>query len=247
MHRIAGRTDIGCKRSHNEDAFGISRVGDGYIVVVADGMGGHSGGEVASDMAVDSYITELTNQLDGNEPVKFAMSSAGNVAHCAIRQKARDEKKLATMGTTLVAAWVDGDLVSVAHAGDSRCYLLSQGLFRQLTVDHSVVQEMYEGGAITEEEMEKSPMKNLLTNSLGAAQEIVEFSFLQRQVFPGDKLLLCSDGLTNTLTDDEILALLNEEFWDVDHCAERMIEESLENGARDNVTVVIVEITSMDD
>jgi len=242
VHKLAGKTDVGCKRDNNEDAFGSSVCDAGTIAVVADGMGGHHGGEIASELAVDCFLEELQRLLDGGENVQNAMSSAGNVAHCAIRQRGMQDDELDKMGTTLVAALLQEKDLYMVHAGDSRAYLLHGDELKQITVDHSVVQQMIDGGAITEEEGEKSPFKNLLSNSLGAAQEIVEFTFQHFSVEDGDRILLCSDGLTNTLSFEQISDIMGNIFEDVDHCVEQLIEQSLAHNAQDNVTAVVLQV-----
>ncbi len=241
MHKVAGKTDIGCLRKNNEDAYGIIRTESGLITVVADGMGGHNGGEVASDLAVTCFLDELPRRLDADPP-QYAMSGAGNVAHCAIRQRSKDSEQLAKMGTTLVAAYFEESVAHICYAGDSRAYLLQGGEFNQVTRDHSVVQQMLDGGAITEDEIDNSPFRNLLTNSLGAAQEIVEFTYMAQPVYSGDRLLLCSDGLTNTLSFEQISEIVSNEFNSVEDCVELLVEQSLAHKVTDNVTVIVVEV-----
>lgn len=241
-HKLVGKTDIGCKRENNEDAFGNNVSEAGLIAIVADGMGGHNGGEVASDLAVNCFLDELPRRLAAGDDIEYAMSGAGNVAHCAIRQRAQQNVELSKMGTTLVAALLKENELYLVHAGDSRAYLLHDGEFNQITQDHSVVQQMIDGGAITEEESEHSPFKNLLSNSLGAAQEIVEFTFQHRHVEDGDRILLCSDGLTNTLSFEQIGDIMANIFESVDVCVEQLIEQSLALGAHDNVTAVVLEV-----
>lgn len=241
MHQVAGKTDIGCKRSNNEDAFGISRIEQGLLAVVCDGMGGHHGGEVASELAVNCFLTEVPRLLQQGEPVQYALSGAGGVAHCAIRQRAAEKPELDKMGTTLVAIFLQGCDLFVAHAGDSRCYLHDGKNLRQITRDDSVIQQMLDAG-LAEADIVNSPFRNLLSNSLNAVQELVSFSFNQFKVEWGNRLLLCSDGLTNTLSFQEIDVMMGDQRLTVDQCAEQLITKSLAKNAADNVTVVVIEI-----
>ena len=241
MHQVAGKTDIGCKRSNNEDAFGINRVEQGLLAVVCDGMGGHHGGEVASELAVNCFLTEFPRLLQQGEPMQYALSGAGNVAHCAIRQRAVENPELGKMGTTLVAIFLQGCDLFVAHAGDSRCYLHDGKALQQITRDDSVVQQMLDAG-LSETDVANSPFRNLLSNSLSAAQEMVGFSFNQYRLAWGNRLLLCSDGLTNTLSFQEIDAIMGDKHLTVDQCVENLIASSLAKKVSDNVTVVVVEV-----
>lgn len=242
MHQVAGRTDIGCKRSNNEDAFGISRIEEGLLAVVCDGMGGHHGGEIASELAVNCFMAEVPRLLAAREPMKYLFAGAGNLAQCAIRQHARDNPGLEKMGTTLVGALVMGRDVFITHAGDSRCYVHDGVQMIQITRDDSVIQRMVDSGGVTEEDMINSPFKNMLTNSLSASQDLVAFSYKHAQLDWGNRLLLCSDGLTNTLGNDMIADILGDKSLTVEACVDKLIAKSLEHKAADNVTVVVIEI-----
>jgi protein phosphatase len=241
VHQIAGLTDIGCKRTNNEDAFGISRIEQGLLAVVCDGMGGHHGGEIASELAVNCFLKEVARQLQAGEPVHYAMSGAGNVAHCAVRQRAAAEPGLEKMGTTLVAACLQGLDLFVLNAGDSRCYLRDGKETRQITRDDSVIQQMVDSG-IPAADLVNSPFRNLLTNSVSAAQELVGFAFGHFRVDWGNRLLLCSDGLTNTLSLAEIDDMMSDYRLTVDQCVNQLIARSLANNAADNVTVILIEV-----
>jgi serine/threonine protein phosphatase PrpC len=241
VHQVAGKTDIGCKRSNNEDAFGISRIEQGLLAVVCDGMGGHHGGEVASELAVNCFLTEVPRLLQQGEPLQYALSGAGNVAHCAIRQRATENPELDKMGTTLVAVLLQGCDLFVTHAGDSRCYLHDGKNLVQLTRDDSVIQQMLDAG-LSEADIVNSPFKNLLSNSLNAVQEMVKFSFNQFQVEWGNRLLLCSDGLTNSISFEAIDVIMANRHMTVNQCAEQLIAKSLANNASDNITVIVIEV-----
>ena len=241
-HRVAGKTDVGCKRSNNEDAYAVSHLGSGLLAVVADGMGGHHGGEIASELAVNCYVAEVQRQLDKGEVPQYAMTGAGQVAHTAIRQRGKQSPVLGKMGTTLVSVYLRGHDLHAIHAGDSRCYVFDGQLLQQVTRDDSVVQQMIDGGALQAADAEKSPFRNLLTNSLSASQELVSFSYQRFPVQKGNRILLCSDGLTNTLSLDQISAIMTNQLSSVERCVEQLIEQSLAHNAQDNVSVVVIEV-----
>lgn len=241
MHQVTGKTDIGCKRSNNEDAFGISHIEQGLLAVVCDGMGGHHGGEIASELAVNCFLAEVPRLLKAGETVQHALSDAGNVAHCAIRQHASDKPELDKMGTTLVAVFLQGCDLYVVNAGDSRCYVHDGKELKQITRDDSVIQQMIDAG-LSEADIANSPFRNLLSNALNATQELVKFSIEQFHLAWGNRLLLCSDGLTNTLSFQEINVMMGDQRITVEQCAEQLIATSLAKNAADNVTVIVIEI-----
>lgn len=240
-YQVAGRTDIGCKRSNNEDAFGISRIPQGLLAIVADGMGGHHGGEVASELTVNCFLSEVPRLLEAGDAPQYAMTGAGNLAHCAIRQRSRQAYDLDKMGTTLVAVFLRDHDLHVIHAGDSRCYLHNGRELQQVTRDDSMVQQMMDNGGFTEADMANSPFRNVLTNSLSAAQELVGFSYQRFPVEQGYRILLCSDGLTNTLGVSEIDDMIGAQYQSPEHCVDQLIQRSLDLGAADNVTVIVIE------
>jgi len=241
VHQVTGKTDIGCKRSNNEDAFGISHIEQGLLAVVCDGMGGHHGGEIASELAVNCFLSEVPRLLKAGEQVQHALSGGGQVAHAAIRQRAVENPELEKMGTTLVAVFLQGCDLYVANAGDSRCYLHNGKELKQITRDDSVIQQMLDAG-LSQADIANSPFRNLLSNALNAMQELVTFSFTPLRVEWGNRLLLCSDGLTNTLSFQEIDAMMGDHRLTVEQCAEQLIAKSLAKNAADNVTVVVIEI-----
>lgn len=245
-HSIAGKTDVGCKRSNNEDSFAISQLEQGLLAIVADGMGGYHGGEVASELAVNCFVNEVQRQLSQDEVPQYALTGGGQVAHTAIRQHARNHPELGKMGTTLVSIFLRGHDLHVIHAGDSRCYVYDGKILQQVTRDHSVVQQMIDGGALQEEDAEKSPFRNVLTNSLAASQELVSFSYQRFPVQKDNRILLCSDGLTNTLSLQQISAIMTNQTTSVERCAEQLIEQSLAHEAQDNVTVIVVQVGDKD-
>ncbi|MBI5189202.1 MAG: Stp1/IreP family PP2C-type Ser/Thr phosphatase [Nitrospirae bacterium] len=247
----AGRTDVGRKREHNEDSLGVF---DGLgLYLVADGMGGHAAGEVASGIAVDTVRAfigstaegAVTNWPFGPDP---ALSPGANrlaagikLANMAIRAEARTNPTEKGMGTTIVAVLMDGDTAHVAHVGDSRVYVLGGGVLTRLTTDHSFVEEMVANGSLTPEQARAHPMKNLITRALGSKDE-VKVDITSRPLRAGEIYLLCSDGLSGMLTDGEITRIISDNSTDMAACAETLISRANENGGLDNITAVLLRV-----
>lgn len=235
---VAGITDIGCVRSANEDSifFAVDNESSLMVAVVADGMGGHAGGAVASSMATsvfrDSWAARSDKLLDHQWLLE-------NISHAneLIWQRAVADPGLAQMGTTIVAVLVHERVLHIAHVGDSRCYRLKDNSLDQLTSDHSVVQDMVNKGLMTREEAERSPIKNYLTRSVGTAPEI-EIDIKSFTVLEGEKLLICSDGLTNMLSDSEIMELMIASR-NPSLISDELLSNALQRGAFDNISVVV--------
>jgi len=237
------QTDKGCVREMNEDSGRLVRPNDpaqhaarGVLLIVADGMGGHSAGEVASQMAAD-LTSRLYYQSQGpaHEALRDAVAEANRRIFAAA---AADEAKRG-MGTTCTALAIRGAEASVAHVGDSRCYMLRAGEFYQLTEDHSAVMEMVRHGLITKEEARTHEDKNVILRALGTTPEVEVAMNEPFGVREGDRFLLCSDGLHDLVTDDEIAAALSG-AEDLHAACERLIELAKERGGHDNITVGIV-------
>lgn len=232
---MAGLTHPGQVRDRNEDAYLIRP--ESGLAVLADGMGGHQAGEVASAMAVD-LITQHILETDAESPTA-AILQAIHIANEAILEAARSKPEYAGMGTTVVVAQFHGNKLSIVHVGDSRLYLYRGGRLTQITQDHSMVQELLNRGLITEEEARTSANKNLVTRALGvdtAVQpDITEQNFRKEDIY-----LLCSDGLTDVLTDAEIERILMQHRLTLDEAAQQMVEEVNARGGPDNVSVVLV-------
>ena len=234
--RAYGLSDIGKLRPINEDSFYLPREGERFCAV-ADGMGGHTAGEVASAMAIDVFSQELRacDKLGSS-----ALHRAVERANGAVYEKSRSMEKLSGMGTTLVAALVRGKQVSVVNVGDSRAYLINQRGIRQITRDHSVVQMMVERGELTAEMAKSYPGKNLITRAVGTEMTVLCDIFRQ-EATKGDFLLLCSDGLSNLLDDQEVL-------FEVVHgvnkgrCCQRLLDIAISRGSPDNVTAVLISL-----
>ncbi|HRH14709.1 MAG TPA: Stp1/IreP family PP2C-type Ser/Thr phosphatase [Azonexus sp.] len=246
---FAIRTDVGKVRRHNEDAvFGDAALG---LMILADGMGGHNAGEVASTMATSLLANSLIGTLDGREPQQFD-TDGQRVAHSKLRERigeANAEIYLAGhnqpyyygMGTTLVVAWFYDNLLTVAHLGDSRAYRLRKNCFERLTRDHSLLQQQVDSGIISAEDARWSIGRNLVTQALGVnvtvAPEIKDFP-----VEPGDLYLLCSDGLTEMLDDMEIGRTLEILGANVGAAAEHLVKMANDNGGPDNVSVILIRV-----
>ena len=229
--RVGSKTDRGRVRELNEDALGYHD----HLFAVADGMGGHEAGEIASAIAVESI---LASDMD-LEPKK-ALESAVLQANQAILDRIDLQPELAGMGTTLVVLTFREDQAYVAHVGDSRIYLLSQNSLQQKTQDHSLVAELVKNGGLTEAEAKSHPQRNILTRALGAKGEL-EIEINSFPVTNGDKVLLCTDGLTGMLQDIEIRELLSQ-TKDPQEIAENLVRAANEKGGNDNISVIIIEI-----
>ena len=234
-------TDIGRKRSSNQDAFCHARLASGVqFMVLCDGMGGHRGGNVASEIAVRSFSELLTDRLtEVLRPKELKSLLSGMIARVSflISQTAAETPELAGMGSTVVLAVRCGKKICIAHVGDSRAYLYRDGTLRRLTKDHSLVQEMVDRNEISPEEAESHPHRNVITRTLGYAEDS-QPEILFSDVRDGDVFLLCTDGLTVPLRDQRILELLRENPPEA--VTPLLISEALQGGGPDNITVGIL-------
>jgi len=235
----AAATDPGRVRSHNEDALWprpegaeVARGEEAgpFLTAVADGMGGHVGGEVASAVAIEAAIAA------GGEVVERVRA-----ANLAVVDTARRRPRLAGMGTTLTLALLSGQVLEIAHIGDSRAYLLREGALEQLTRDHSLVAEMVASGELRPEEAPVHPFRSVITRALGM-ESSVAVDRVQRGLLPGDRVLLCSDGLTTMLEDGQVAALLAGRAGP--EAAAALIEAANQAGGFDNISVVVVDVAS---
>jgi PPM family protein phosphatase len=232
----AALTDRGRKRPSNEDAFGYS-VEDG-VFVVCDGMGGAAAGEVASSLAVDEVL-RVFQKHNGSAVLPRDAEEAIAVANRTIYSRARRNDNLSGMGTTLVAAVVRDQHVWVLNIGDSRCYRLRAGRLKQVTLDHSLVEEQVRMGRMTRSEAARSPLRNMITRALGTQSQVTPDCF-DFEAEPGDLLLLCSDGLTREVPDRTIEFLISSDLPLEDRCV-RLVEAAKKAGGHDNITCVLVE------
>jgi protein phosphatase len=243
-------TDTGKVREHNEDAIGSNA--DVGLMVLADGMGGYNAGEVASGIAVQT-ITELTseganreerNDLDpttGLMRQTIVLRDAVARANKIIFQTAQSQTHCEGMGTTLVAAIFYDDKVSIAHVGDSRAYRLRNDKFEQLTMDHSLLQELVDRGFYSEEEAQRSTNRNYVTRALGV-EPTVEVEIQEFEVLPEDVYLLCSDGLPDMVEDEDIHLTISTFNASLDVVGKQLVQLTNDHGGRDNVSVMLAQV-----
>ena len=242
-----GQSDVGQQRANNEDSFRIVQALN--LFVVSDGMGGEAHGEIASAMAVETVVKtcmgEETAAVTASAETEPGWSDqtrrlfyAAQLANKKIYESAEANPEQQGMGATLTAAWINEEKLSVVHVGDSRVYLLRSGLLQQLTSDHSLVAEQVRRGILTAAEAEHSELQSVLLRALGTQPE-VEVDAEEHILFPGDILLLCTDGLTRMVAEQKIAVTLQSES-DPNRAAEKLVALANENGGADNVTVVVV-------
>lgn len=242
-----GLSDVGKKRSRNEDSFLVND--ELNLYVVADGMGGHSGGEFASRLAVstmDEVLQTINSDPDAtvisgvnSEETEFGdrLKYAIEVAGQKIFDQSLYDPELKGMGTTITTVLIDGDVAYIANVGDSRVYLARGNEIKQLTNDHSLVSEQMRAGLLSAHDAKKHSMKNIITRSVGY-QEEVEIDLLKQKLGVGDVLLLCSDGLTNQVDDQEILATIQKSS-DIPSTCRTLVDMANAHGGDDNITVVL--------
>lgn len=235
------KTDIGQLRSMNQDVCRAGVFPDGGAwSVVCDGMGGASGGNIASDIACEVITAAILSSYTSEMPpegIRTMLLTAAQEANTAVRTRAEEDSSLRGMGTTIVAAVAAHGSLHVVHAGDSRCYLISEGSVRQVTTDHSYVQQLVESGAISAEEARFHPQKNLITRVIGVHQE-VECDYNCVEFKEGDIAISCTDGLSDYLERDALLLFTNN-FSD-EQLAEELIAFANSEGGRDNITVAVI-------
>lgn len=228
---FGSRTDVGCVRDHNEDSLIVAPP----LFAVADGMGGHAAGEVASEIA----ITVLSEKAP-RTPDASALGRAVEDANRAVILAASEKRGRAGMGTTMTAAILQKDRLVVAQVGDSRAYLLHQGKLQQLTRDHSLMADMIEAGRLTPEEARTHPNRSVITRALGSDPRMVP-DLYEITVETGDRLLLCSDGLSSMLEDSAIESVLSR-TRDPQRCASVLVNEAIAAGGYDNITVIVADV-----
>ncbi len=235
-NRAAAVSHTGKIRSNNQDSGYAGR----ELFVVADGMGGHAGGDVASAIAVNR-IREADGDYDTASEAEFALQSALIAANSLLAETVFEHPELTGMGTTVSALLRVGDEVAIAHIGDSRIYLFREGELSQVSVDHTFVQRLVDSGRITEEEAMVHPRRSVLMRVLGDVDASPEIDTLILATRPGDRWLICSDGLSGVVKNDDLLAALASKDAPK-QVADRLVKQSLDAGAPDNVTVVILDI-----
>ncbi|NIR28021.1 MAG: Stp1/IreP family PP2C-type Ser/Thr phosphatase [Gammaproteobacteria bacterium] len=246
--QIVALTDVGKARDHNEDS--VASDAALGLAVLADGMGGYRGGKVASELAVSMLIDEVRAGLAGLRPDQLdegagwsretlLMKSAIEKTNSAIHQQAEHQPRCQGMGTTLVAGMFYDNRVTVAHVGDSRFYRARGEELRRLTVDHSLLQELIDKGFYTAEEARHSLNRNLVTRAIGIDSAVTP-DLVEETVLPGDVYLLCSDGLSDEVQDEEILSTLSRYSGNPQKAAETLVQMANEKGGSDNISVIVV-------
>ena len=236
-----GLTDKGAVRTQNQDGFYLDVPSERLAVgVVCDGMGGARAGNIASLVAVETFVDALKAAPQGEEQPAAVLSRAAEAANAAVFHRAATDPDCRGMGTTMVAVLVVEGTAYLLNIGDSRAYHINADGIARLTRDHSVVEDMVARGDITPEQARTHPRKNLITRALGA-EEHIRADLYERQLKSGDLLLLCSDGLTNIVTDQEILYEVLH-GGETGECCQRLLEIALSRGAPDNVTAVLFQI-----
>lgn len=239
--KVVYRTDRGKIRSHNEDQVGIFTNQTGiYLAMVADGMGGHLAGDVASEIAITTLQShwEQTDTIDTPDSAEQWFKETIAKVNEKIFTYAKQNQECIGMGTTLVAAICHEKFATIANIGDSRCYLVKEGKLSQLTDDHSLVNELVKTGQISKEDAEHHPRKNVLLRALGT-EEQVKMDIKTISFEEGDYLILCSDGLTNKVSDQELFEVILQDY-SLEEKADRLIQLANEYGGEDNISIAIV-------
>ncbi|GIP32955.1 Stp1/IreP family PP2C-type Ser/Thr phosphatase [Paenibacillus sp. J2TS4] len=240
--RMANRSDVGRIRMVNEDSAAVVPDCQGYsLAIVADGMGGHKAGDIASQMAIEKMQEYLVRSLRpgaSSEECGEWIKQAVYEANRSIFEAASRTVEYSGMGTTAIVTLADRNRLILGHIGDSRAYLLSNGQLRQLTEDHSLVNMLIKSGQITPEEAEQHPRRNILTRALGTDEE-VDVDIIQAAWAEGDVVLVCTDGLSGAVPKEELRLVLNSE-GDLDEKANQLVNKALEAGGDDNITVVLM-------
>jgi len=242
-------SDVGRKRKGNEDSLFVNP--EQHLFVVADGMGGHAAGEIASKVAVES-INEFVCLTGGDEEITWPfgldenISYDGNRLKTAIRyanrkvlEATKEKSEYEGMATTVAAVLVDGDTANLGHVGDSRVYLMRDGEITQLTSDHSWVNEQIQSGVISPDQARTHPLRNVVTRALGGKPDL-QVDMQQHKAKAGDMLLLCSDGLTTMITDEDIARVVREAGGDVEKAAQALVASANAKGGEDNITVLLI-------
>ncbi len=239
--RYAARSDVGLVRSNNQD----SAYAGPHLLVVADGMGGHAGGDIASSVAV-AHLAPLDDEAHGPDDALEELATALNGAHEELLALAEDNPALAGLGTTVTALLRSGNKLAMAHIGDSRAYLLREGELTQVTTDHSFVQHLVNTGKLTPEEAEHHPQRSVLLRVLGDFDMEIVPDLSVREARAGDRWMLCSDGLSGVVSHDTMADALRD-VDDAGACAEKLVDLALRGGAPDNITVVVGDVVEVDD
>lgn len=249
---LFGKTDTGLVRSHNEDFIALSL--EHGFVILADGMGGYSAGEVASSIATTVVQETLVEQLpeliretgrQKEKQLQQLLLQSINRANLAIIEAAEQEPEFRGMGTTLVVGLFHQDKLVLAHVGDSRAYRWRNQVLLQITRDHSLLQEQIDAGLITLEAAQFSSNRNLITRAVGI-DPAIDIEIHEHDTMPGDIYLMCSDGLSDMLTDDEISATMNEFDDQLESVCDTLVQRANAHGGKDNISVILVRVVAIE-
>lgn len=235
-------TDIGKKRKINQDYVYNTDVSIGFLpnlYIVADGMGGHKAGDYASKECVNTIIHYVNENKEAYTPISL-LEDAIKEANSKIYKESKSNEEYEGMGTTVVATTVIDNTMYVANVGDSRLYLLKDDIMKQITEDHSLVEEMVKRGEISESDAKIHPNKNIITRALGTASDVM-VDFFELEVDKTDRVLLCSDGLTNMVDEREILDIVNHEE-NMNDSISKLVEKANQHGGKDNISVILIEV-----
>jgi protein phosphatase len=240
--RFAAGTDRGLVRDSNEDSYKIipESSQNPYVYIIADGMGGHNCGEVASRMAVDfisNYVQKDGNRLFSSQNIEEKLKKLVEDTNTTVFETSLKNPEASGMGTTLTMAVIAGQKATVAHVGDSRLYLMRDEMIKQITEDHTYIWELIKKGSLTREEAEVHPRKHVITRAIGSSPDL-EVDMLTLEIQDEDILLLCTDGLTNMIGDDEIYRILKDN--EPEAACEGLIEAAKSKGGEDNITVIVI-------
>ncbi len=240
--KVFTRTDIGKTRSMNQDSFSVSENENGLnLYILADGMGGYKGGEIASKVAITAINKFITEQFDdipkNRDSILNLIEKSIEFANSAIYEESEEDEELQDMGTTLEVVLIYNNKIHIGHIGDSRIYRIRKGKMKKITTDHSYVEKLIQDGEITREEAFSHPKKNLLIKALGT-DENVEPDLIYTSLDKNDIILMCSDGLTNMVRENRVLEIINNSEED---CTETLINEANEAGGLDNITVIVID------
>ena len=241
--RVVGKTDVGSVRRTNQDFifYSLTPVG-GFpnLFIVADGMGGHKAGDFASRYAVETFL-DYVKHSKPDALIRVADNGI-KYANKKIIEKARSDEDLKGMGTTMVIAYIEDNQLFVGNVGDSRLYLLDSQM-NQVTEDHSFVATLMRAGELTPEQARRHPDKNIITRAIGASED-VKVDFFEVDLERGDKILMCSDGLSNMVEDDVLYDILKNTY--IGDVADELIEEAKNNGGQDNISVIVIDPFDME-
>ena len=240
-----GLTDIGKRRAENEDAFYVPNIDEKLkLFIVADGMGGYAGGKLASNLAKDAVASYIKNNINTipheKENILELLKNSIEYSNFVVYEKSKENKEFENMGTTIAVVLIYNNIVYIGHVGDSRIYRVRKNIIRQLTKDHSFVEKLIAEGTITRQEAYNHPKKNMLMKAIGV-DAFVEPDIKSKNLLKGDILLLCTDGLTNMVKDEQIFKTIYENSHDLKTICEKLVEDANNAGGYDNSTIVIIE------